>query len=157
MYFDVKTNENVQWGGDPPPYKQARGPSRVRFWNLFGSELYIVHCFGGRPIFKSDHFLQDADASEYLRSQMQQESACVPPFGMDELRCALKIMKTRKGADEYGVVLEMFKHAFEEYLQLLLDIFNTMLRTSEIDPTWRETLFSMLPKSGNLGLVPFTF
>ena len=44
----------------------------------------------------------------------------------------------------------MLKHASREYLQTLLGLYNDMLSTGQINVAWRETIFSMLPKSGDL-------
>ena len=58
-------------------------------------------------------------------------------------------MKRRICADNTGIVAEMFKCATDEYLYTLLDCFNNMLTTGNLDPSWQESLFTMLPKSGD--------
>jgi len=85
-----------------------------------------------------------------LDQHVQLGSADVPLFQLAELRQALKSMKNRKSADHFGIVVEMFKHLSDTSLNLLLEIYNGMKQTGIIDPTWQQTLFSMLPKSGDV-------
>ena len=68
---------------------------------------------------------------------------------MPELRKAISKMKNRKCADEGGLVADMFKHASREFLECLLQAFNRMLSAGELDSSWRRTLFTMIPKSGD--------
>ena len=69
---------------------------------------------------------------------------------MWELRRAQRSMKLRRGSDEFGIAAEMFKAYTYKFLGLLLDLLNKMLREGVIGPTWRETVFPMLPKTGDL-------
>ena len=71
---------------------------------------------------------------------------------MVELRRALKSMKLRKGSDEFGIVTEMVRSSSDTFLTLLLGFLNKMLRHGVIDPTWKKTLFTMFPKTGDLNL-----
>ena len=59
-------------------------------------------------------------------------------------------MRNCRCADENGLVCEMFKHASDDFLELLLTFLNDMLENKCVDPCWRTTLFSMLPKTGDL-------
>ena len=45
-----------------------------------------------------------------------------------------------------SLTAELLKVAPEEYLIAMLDVFNSVLRTEEIPPSWKLTLFTMLPK-----------
>ena len=103
-------------------------------------------------IFKTAWAYQDDSVASYLRAQLEHGTANIPPFDMSELRSALRAMRCRKGSDDCGIVAEMVKQASDGYLRKLLNIFNEMRRTADIDPMWRLTLFSMLPKSGDLSL-----
>ena len=47
----------------------------------------------------------------------------------------------------------MFKHASEDFLKTLLDLFNEMVSAGQVGASWRETLFPMLPKTGDLASV----
>ena len=74
----------------------------------------------------------------------------IPPFQVSELKGALRRMANRKCADQHGIVVEVFKFGSNELHEALLGIYNTMLRTGCLEPRWQHTLFSMLPKSGDL-------
>ena len=71
---------------------------------------------------------------------------------MFPMRHALRKMPNRKCADQVGLVMEVFKHGSEGLLQALLGLFNSMLHSGEFDPAWKETLFIMLPKAGDLSM-----
>ena len=102
-------------------------------------------------IFASD-WVHDAGVNsmtEYLQRCQQRGLEGVPEFLMDELKYALRKMCCRKCQDEYGLVVEMFKCASDTVLRLVLTMFNNILRTGTVDPTWHDTLFVMLPKKGD--------
>ena len=83
--------------------------------------------------------------------QVQREMISqIPVFTIDEFMEALKHMKNGKCADSEGVVVEMIKHGSDLLHQTILSMFNEMLRTGVFDNSWSETVFRMLPKSGDL-------
>ena len=47
----------------------------------------------------------------------------------------------------HGLVTEMFEFGGDDLSKCLLRIFNSMLHTGDFEPTWRNTLFLMLPKA----------
>ena len=62
----------------------------------------------------------------------------------------LRYMANGRGMDSNGIVVEMVKDASDRFKRKLLDVFNHMLSTDIIQDDWHTTLFSMLPRSGNL-------
>ena len=69
---------------------------------------------------------------------------------MEELYTSFSRMKKRRGADKSFIVFEMVKHAGRPFHEKLLDEYNGILRTGIIPENWHVTVFTMLPKSGNL-------
>ena len=80
------------------------------------------------------------------REQIQQ----VPLFELHEFSTALKYMKKGRGPDTFGITLEMIKLGSPLLHTLLVDMFNDMLLRGYLDPSWHNTIFQMLPKSGDL-------
>lgn len=100
--------------------------------------------------FLSELFRSDTvGASHFLRDLAAQGFAEIEPFTMPELQKAISKMKNRKCADEGGLVADMFKQASRQFLECLLEAFNRMLAAGELDSSWRRTLFTMIPKSGD--------
>eukprot|EP00959_Pyramimonas_sp_CCMP1952_P456259 9472847-Pyramimonas_sp.AAC.1 len=58
-------------------------------------------------------------------------------------------MKKGKCADRRGVILEMFVHGGDDLHKALLEGTSGMLRDGALDPSWKETSFMLLPKTGN--------
>ena len=58
---------------------------------------------------------------------------------------AIQRMKTKKTADERGLVAELLKHVPEDVLTKLLALMNDLLFSGELTPTWQKTVFQMLP------------
>ena len=77
----------------------------------------------------------------------------IPKFVLPELVKALSKMRNRRGADKTKVVVEMVKHGGPILHQKLLEYFNEILSTGRVPGNWHITIFTMLPKSGNLELV----
>jgi len=97
-------------------------------------------------------FQHEASAS-FLEAVRMQAGPRMEPFNMGELRHALKRLKNRSCSDESCIAAEMFKHASEDFLKTLFDFFNEMVSAGRVDASWRETLFPMLPKTGDLASV----
>ena len=109
-------------------------------------------CFLG-DLFKSDSVFQNGPVADYLQNIANSNDQAVPDFTMNELWSALKKMRRRKCVDESGIVAEMIKYASCEFLEYMLDCFNNMMRIGILEPSWYETLFIMLPKSGDTTLL----
>ena len=73
----------------------------------------------------------------------------VVPFSKEELVVAIKKLKNNKCKDTSGVVGEMFKHAGPQLREILLDLYNEVLKGSETPPQkWKESVVRVLYKSG---------
>eukprot|EP00438_Fugacium_kawagutii_P020700 Skav225256 [mRNA] locus=scaffold4099:835:1566:+ [translate_table: standard] len=65
---------------------------------------------------------------------------------MNELKLAVRRLHPNKSCDEAGLVAELLKHAPDEFLQILLELFNEVLQYGTTPGDWRRTLFIMLAK-----------
>ena len=59
-------------------------------------------------------------------------------------------MKKGRASDLCDITLEMIHHGSSLLHVVLLDIFNDMLIRGYLDPSWHNTVFQILPKSGDL-------
>ena len=75
--------------------------------------------------------------------------AQIPEFDEIELRRALRQLSGGKCADKHGVVLEMIAKGGASLHNVLLGIFNQILRSGDLPDDWSELLFVMLPKPGS--------
>ena len=73
----------------------------------------------------------------------------VPPFILQELGAVLRDFHYGKAANADGMVAEMFKYSSIPLQTCLLDIYNSMIASGSFEMSWKHTLFSMLPKSGD--------
>ena len=73
-------------------------------------------------------------------------------FSRDKVsqREAMFKMQCGRGADGDGLVLELFKYGPPCLHACLVRIENEILCTGRFDSSWRHTLFTMVPKSGDL-------
>ena len=78
------------------------------------------------------------------------ENANVPFFSMGELDYVLCKMRNGRCADTDGLMAEMFKYASVETKRCFLDLLNDVLKTGNLESSWRHSMFVMLPKSGDL-------
>ena len=69
-----------------------------------------------------------------------------PGWDLSELRVAIQRLKTGKCGDEVGLTAELLKNVPEEFLSILLALYNNVLFTGERPESWCKRLFSMLPK-----------
>ena len=74
----------------------------------------------------------------------------IEPFSLAEVQEAMFKMRCGRGADGDGLVLELFKYGPPCLHACLVRIYNEILCTGQFDTSWRHTLFTMVPKSGNL-------
>ena len=59
-------------------------------------------------------------------------------------------MANLRCADEHGIVIEMIKHGSAQLKWHILCCFNRYLAVGEFDADWHQTVFTMLPKTGDL-------
>lgn len=69
---------------------------------------------------------------------------------MTDLTTAIKRLRNRRGSDMRHIVAEMIKYADAFVYQALLDAYNKILTDGTIPDDWHVTVFTMLPKHGNL-------
>ena len=74
----------------------------------------------------------------------------IPLFDLGEMRWALGKMGNSRGADKSDIVVEMVKFAGTAFQNALLSFYNGIISHGEVPENWHVTIFSMLPKSGNL-------
>ena len=89
------------------------------------------------------------DEADLPHTNPPQHLLNIPPFTKSELQIALRRLRKHKSADPRGVELEMLYYAPDEMLDYLLELYNGVLRTGHMDPSWQHTLFTMLPKKGD--------
>ena len=89
------------------------------------------------------------DEADLLHANPPQHTINIPPFTTSELQIALRRLRKHKSADPRGVELEMLYHEPDELLDYVLELYNDLLRTGRLDPSWQHTLFTMLPKKGD--------
>ena len=105
---------------------------------------------------KFAEYLQGIFAVEIPTSNLQPrirnggENANVPFFSMGELDYVLCKMRNGRCADTDGLMAEMFKYARVETKRCFLDLLNDVLKTGNLESSWRHSMFVMLPKSGDL-------
>lgn len=139
-------------------WKSERVQSRLElFRNIY--DLHIVHripLVKARPMEKPppsmNGFLADMFSSgrqpETFDTASLQRLQLITPW---ELKLALRQMARGKCRDKAGISLEMILHGGDTMHNCLVSFFNRILRTGIIDGCWKETMFSMIPKSGDLG------
>ena len=76
--------------------------------------------------------------------------AMIEPFTVAELQVCFAPMRVNKCPDSQGLVVEMFKHGGPVLWSTLIGLFNTTLTTGTAGTDWRNTLFMMIPKTGDL-------
>ena len=74
----------------------------------------------------------------------------IPSFDLIEMRWALGKMGNSRGADKSNIVVEMIKFAGASFQNVLLNFYNDIINHATLQENWFVTIFSMLPKSGNL-------
>ena len=74
----------------------------------------------------------------------------LPRFTLKELQNALKHMSLNKCGDQDGIYFEMIKYGSERLHTIYLTLINTLISSGSTDDSWRHTLFTMIPKAGDL-------
>ena len=74
----------------------------------------------------------------------------IPNFTFAELLNGLRRMSNGRSTDDFGILVEMIKDSSDMFKQKLVDVYNHILRSGDIDESWHTILFTMLPKSGDL-------
>ena len=94
-------------------------------------------------LYKSRH---SATTSDQTAPESPQ---CIPPFTSAELGAALRKMKTGKASDSSGIAAEMLKIDCPILQEMVLDLFNEVLTSRVIPPTWRTSRLIVLFKKGD--------
>ena len=74
----------------------------------------------------------------------------IEPFSLAEVEEAMFKMRCGRGAGGDGLVLELFKYGPPCLHACLVRIYNEILCAGRFDSSWRHTLFTMVPKNGDL-------
>ena len=83
-----------------------------------------------------------------LGMPMAQPGLTEAPWTMAGLKMAVARLKAKKVPDDAGLVAELLHHSPEVMLEALWHLFRRTLLTGEVPGTWRQTIFNMLPKTG---------
>ena len=138
--------------------KSGKNASKLKeFRNL--SELHSVHRL---PIKKTVQESKPPDRmGDFMGSLFQSDRqpvsfdpkviGSITPILLRELQVALKQMSKGKCCDKASICLEMIAHGGMALHQCLVQLYNNILKTGQIESSWKETFFTMLPKSGDLG------
>ena len=95
--------------------------------------------------------LQEVYSSNNTKMEVNLETIkTIPHFTIDELVYALSCMKKRRGADKFNIIIEMVKHVGFEFHAALLKMYNDIIACGAIPNDWHITVFTMLPKIGDL-------
>ena len=78
----------------------------------------------------------------------------IPVFTMEELQTCFSCMRNRRGADKCNIVVEMVKHAGTSFHTALLGMYNDIIMIGAVPIDWHITVFTMLPKLGDLKMHP---
>ena len=76
---------------------------------------------------------------------------CIDPPTMEEVKAAIKAMKSRKASEADGMTAEMLKAEETETPRLLMRIFRKIWESETIPEAWKTGFIVKLPKKGDLG------
>ena len=122
------------------------------------SDSYVFHRL---PVTKSRVWIEIPKTMGEFRESMFQSNAREVPFTLEcirnipsicleELQTALKQMSRGRCKDKAGICLEMIIDAGSPLQNCLAHAYNGIIRTGEMDPEWKNTFFTLLPKKGDL-------
>ena len=100
-------------------------------------------------IFASEMGFESPTLKSLVREMKTTGFRDIERFTMVELQDALKHLRRNKCADSNGIVAECFVHGSLELHEHLLRIFNSMLVDGHVEERWKQTTFSMIPKTGD--------
>ena len=87
------------------------------------------------------------DCFVYIRTRARAE----PSDSIGTLPClALTQMPSNPCADLFGISIEMIKYGTSRLHCILLDLINDLIDKGTVDSHWKEIIFSMVPKQGDL-------
>lgn len=110
--------------------------------------LYDILCLGN--IFSSDTGFGSPNVKKLLEETAANGFGDVHPFTVHELKQVLRQMRKNRCADSNDVLAEYFIFGSDELHQRLVTIYNDMIQSGCLEESWRNTMFTMLPKSGDL-------
>ena len=98
-----------------------------------------------------DMFKSDRPPPLTMQSALQTAAPIsnIPLLDLLELRKALRSMRSRSASDESGLVAETFIHGNRALHETLMDMCNNMLQDECFELSWQDSLFKMLPKTGD--------
>ena len=73
---------------------------------------------------------------------------CIDPPTMEEVKAAIKVMKSGKAGGADGLTAEMLKAEETETPRVLMCIFREIWESETIPETWKTGLIIKLPKKG---------
>ena len=90
------------------------------------------------------------DSDEMSEAPYHAHFQSLDAFTDDEFQTALRHMNNRRYGDEFGTTLEMIKYGSGLLHMELLRLLNEFIIDGSIPSCWRQTIFRMLPKTGDL-------
>ena len=116
--------------------EKCPGPDEfATFWKICLHPKLVLNCLVSRNL------AQEIEATCFRD---------IKRFTMLELQDALKHFRRNKRADSNGIVAECFVYGRLELHEHLLRVFNLMLVDGDVEEKWKQTTFSMIPKTRNL-------
>ena len=74
-------------------------------------------------------------------------------FTLLELEEVLSKMKARKSPDKHEIIMKMIKYGSDILKSHILSFFIVFLHQDCIERSWLHTLFTMIPKTGDLSVI----
>ena len=74
------------------------------------------------------------------------------PPNEEEVRDALKGLKSNKAGGKDGIIPEMVKHLGSNHLDYVLDLFRTVWKEESVPSEWRDAILVPIPKKGDLSI-----
>ena len=169
-YKTFREDVSIQWLDDVAPDVREALEAFMKSWSrarrmvwLLGVEIFYP-CPGRKNekwpgpdefanflenIFASETRFESPNLKSLVRDMKTTGFRDIERFAMVELQDALKHLRRNKCADSNGIVAECFAHGSLELHEHLLRIFNLMLVDGHVEERWKQTTFSMIPKTGD--------
>ena len=93
-------------------------------------------------------YASSADCPSPCKNTIRQ----LPRLSLIEFSKALSQMLLNRCADCFNISIEMIKYGTSRLHCILLSLINDLIDKGAVDSNWKEIIFSMVPKQGDLSL-----